>query len=96
MDYRKISAFGLTALLMLAAHLAAQEPAKDEPVKKELEAFQKDMAAKAPAERLKAYEEGIELVKKSGVIEKALKVGDKAPTSSCRTPRARRSSSPPC
>ncbi len=37
------------------------------------------MAAKAPAERLKAYEEGIEQVKKSGALEKALKVGDRAP-----------------
>ena len=59
--------------------LAAQEPAKDEPVKRELEAFQKEIATKAPAERLKAYEEGIDQVKKSGVLEKALKVGDKAP-----------------
>ncbi len=77
MDYRRIPAIGMTAFLMLAAPLAAQE--KDEPVKKELEAFQKDIATKAPAERLKAYEEGIDQVKKSGVLEKALKVGDKAP-----------------
>ena len=73
--------FGLSLSLMalLAAPLAAQEPAKDEPVKRELEAFQKEIATKAPAERLKAYEEGIDQVKKSGVLEKALKVGDKAP-----------------
>lgn len=77
MDYRWIPAIGMTAFLMLAASLAAQE--KDEPVRKELEAFRKDMASKAPVERLKVYEEGIELVRKSGVIEKALKVGDKAP-----------------
>ena len=65
--------------LPMVSTLAAQEPAKVEPVKQELEAFQKDQAAKAPAERLKAYEEGIEQVKKSGVLGKALKVGDKAP-----------------
>jgi peroxiredoxin len=72
---------GLTASLMalLAAPLAAQELAKDEPVRRELEALQKDIATKAPAERLKAYEEGVEAVKKSGVLVKALKVGDKAP-----------------
>jgi peroxiredoxin len=78
MDFRKILAIGMTALLMLAANLVAQEP-KGEPVKKELEAFQKEIATKAPPERLKAYEEGIESVKKSGVLDKALKVGDKAP-----------------
>lgn len=57
----------------------AQGPANDEPVKRELEAFRKETAAKAPAGRLKAYEEGVEAVKRSGVLEKALKVGDKAP-----------------
>ncbi|MHC5540507.1 peroxiredoxin-like family protein [Singulisphaera rosea] len=69
----------LALTLMFVAPLSAQEPAKDEPVKRELEAFRKDISAKAPAERLKAYEEGIEAVRKSGVLEKALKVGDKAP-----------------
>jgi peroxiredoxin len=78
MNHRSLS-FGLAITVMFAAPLTAQEPAKDEPVKRELEAFQKDIATKAPAERLKAYEEGIEAVKKSGVLEKALKVGDKAP-----------------
>jgi peroxiredoxin len=78
MDNRRITILVLALLAMMAAPLAAQEP-KDEPVKKELEAFQKDQAAKAPAERLKVYEEGIEQVKKSGILEKALKVGDKAP-----------------
>ena len=70
---------------------------KDEPVKKELEAFQKDIATKAPAERLKAYEEGIDQVKKSGVLEKALKVGDKAPElRAAGRLGEERSSSPPC
>jgi peroxiredoxin len=73
---------GMAALLaMLTTPTTAQEPTKgtEEPVKKELEAFQKEMATKAPAARLKVYEDGVELVKKSGVVEKALKVGDKAP-----------------
>jgi peroxiredoxin len=79
MDDRRITIPSLALLAMLAAPLSAQEPAKDQSVKKELEAFKKDQATKAPAERLKVYEEGIEQVKRSGVLEKALKVGDKAP-----------------
>jgi peroxiredoxin len=81
---RRISLRGIglmASLAMLTAPSAAQEPAKgtSEPVKKELEEFKREMASKAPAERLKAYEEGVELVKKSGAVERALKVGDKAP-----------------
>src|SRR5262249_49754816 len=79
MDNRRFTIPSLALLAMLAAPLSAQEPAKDESVKKELEAFEKDQATKAPAERLKVYGEGIEQVKRSGVLEKALKVGDKAP-----------------
>ncbi|WP_422929648.1 peroxiredoxin-like family protein [Singulisphaera sp. PoT] len=75
----RILSLAVAILALHAAPLPAQELAKDGPVKRELEAFQKDIASKAPAERLKAYEEGIEQVKKSGVLEKALKVGDKAP-----------------
>ena len=51
----------------------------DQPVRQELEKIQKEFAQKAPAERLKAYDEGVELVKKSGVLDRALKVGDNAP-----------------
>ena len=70
-----------SVLALLASFPSSAQEAKegDEPVKQALEAFQKESAAKAPAERLKIYEEGIEYVKKSGVVEKALKVGDKAP-----------------
>ena len=68
-------------LALLAAPLVAQEPAKgiDQPIKRELEAYQRDFATKAPAERLKAYEEGVDEVKKSGVLAIALRVGAKAP-----------------
>ncbi len=76
-------AFGLAVALMtlVTAPLAAQESARDadEPVKRELEAFQQDISKKAPAERLRVYEEGINQVKTSGVLDHALKVGDKAP-----------------
>ncbi|WP_165230535.1 peroxiredoxin-like family protein [Aquisphaera insulae] len=68
--------------LTTAATLLAQEPAKDAgnaPVRKELEAFRERMAKTAPPDRLKAYEDGIEEVRRSGVIEKALKVGNRAP-----------------
>jgi peroxiredoxin len=75
----RILGVAVAAVALCAAPMAAQEPAKDEPVKRELEAFQKDIATKAPADRLRAYEDGIEAVKKSGVLEKALKVGDRAP-----------------
>ena len=72
--------FGLTVALMLATARAGEPASRgDEPVKKALEDFQKDVAAKFPAERLKAYEEGVEQVSRSGVLDKALKVGDKAP-----------------
>ena len=73
---------GLAAFTgLLTTAIAAQDPAAkaDEPVRRALETFKKEIASKAPAERLKAYEEGVELVKKSGVVESALKVGDKAP-----------------
>jgi peroxiredoxin len=48
-------------------------------IMKEIEALEKDLAEKVPAEQLKSYAEGIELVKSSGVTGKALKVGDKDP-----------------
>ena len=48
-------------------------------IKEEIEALEKELVEKVPAERLKTSEEGIELAKRSGIAEKALKVGDKAP-----------------
>ena len=65
-----------------AASVLAQEPAKESgaaPVRKELDEFREKMAKAAPPERLRVYEQGIEEVRKSGVMEKALKVGDRAP-----------------
>jgi peroxiredoxin len=62
--------------------LDAQEPATssgDAPVRKELEEFREKSSKTAPADRARAYEQGIEEVRKSGVVEKALKVGDRAP-----------------
>jgi pimeloyl-ACP methyl ester carboxylesterase len=48
-------------------------------INRELEALEKNLAAKVPAEQMKSYEEGIGLVRLSGVAEKALTVGDRAP-----------------
>ncbi len=80
-----------TFLLILAASVSTiataatnfvQDPATEPdaaPVRKELDEFRERASQKAPPERLKAYEQGIEAVRKSGVTDKALKVGDKAP-----------------
>lgn len=68
--------------LALAATLCAQGPANDRdsaPVRKELDDFRENASKKAPPERLRAYEQGIGEVRKSGVPDKALKVGDRAP-----------------
>jgi peroxiredoxin len=69
-------------VLTAAAVICAQEPAKDSadaPVRKELDEFRESIAKKAPPESLRAYEEGITEVRHSGIIDKALKVGDRAP-----------------
>jgi peroxiredoxin len=68
--------------LMTAATIRAQEPARDSdaaPVRKELEEFRDKSSRNSPADRIRAYEQGIEEVRKSGVTDKALKVGDRAP-----------------
>ena len=68
--------------LATAAAIRAQEPAKepgDAPVRKELEAFREKSSKTAPPDRIRIYEQGIEEVRKSGVTDKALKVGDRAP-----------------
>lgn len=73
-----------TSLVALACALAVrgQEPARkpgEAPVRKELEAFREKSAKNAPPERIRVYERGIDEVRRSGVLEKALKVGDRAP-----------------
>ena len=65
-----------------AATILGQEPAKgsgDAPVRKELDELREKSSKAAPPDRLRIYEQGIEEVRKSGVIDKALKVGDRAP-----------------
>ncbi len=62
--------------------MRTQEPARnpdDAPVRKELEEFREKSARTAPPERIRIYEQGIEEVRKSGVTDKALRVGDRAP-----------------
>jgi peroxiredoxin len=73
-----------TALIALgaAASFATQEPAQsraDGPVRKELKEFLEKSSKTTPKETQRIYEEGIEDVRTSGVLDSALKVGDKAP-----------------
>jgi len=75
-------AFLAASLLSLSAGAGLRAQSHDDsdaPVKRELEAFKKKSNAEAPSERVKAYEQGIDAVRKSGAVEKALKVGDRAP-----------------
>ena len=77
---RVLARAAFASLAILATSASAQEPAREGgDVSKEIEAFRKDAADKTPPEGKKAVEEGIEGIRKSGVVEKALKVGDKAP-----------------
>jgi peroxiredoxin len=80
---RQISTIMLTLVAFTtAATLLAQEPSKgpgDAPVRKELDELREKSAKSAPPERIRFYEQGIEEVRKSGVVDKALKVGDRAP-----------------
>jgi peroxiredoxin len=63
-----------------ALTIYAQKQEKDAaPVRKELDEFREKSSKTATPERLRVYEQGIEEVRKSGVVEKALKVGDHAP-----------------
>lgn len=64
--------------LATAASIPAREPG-DAPVRKELEEVREKTSRNAPPDRIRAYEEGIDEVRKSGVTDKALKVGDRAP-----------------
>jgi peroxiredoxin len=69
-------------LLATTAIIQAQEPANGpdaSPVRKELEEFRAKSSRTAPPDRIKIYEQGIDEVRKSGALDKALKVGDRAP-----------------
>ena len=68
-----------------AAAIYAQGPANEAdvaPVRKELDEFREKVSKQAPPDRLRAYEQGIDEVRKSGVTDKALKVGDRRQISS--------------
>jgi peroxiredoxin len=81
--FRSLSLKGASCLVLTAvAVVSAQDAAKhstDAPVKKELDEFREQISKKAPPERIRAYAQGIEEVRNAGVVEKALKVGDRAP-----------------
>ena len=48
-------------------------------MRKELEEFRERASKNSPPDRLRAFEQGIEEVRKSGLADKAMKVGDRAP-----------------
>lgn len=64
--------------LMMFVSIAGT-PAFAESVSEKLEARKNSFSAKADPQKRADYEEGIELVRQSGVLEKAVNVGDKAP-----------------
>jgi len=70
---------GVAAFLTLAVCALADEPKSVPPVEKELNEVKKQFEEKASAELVKTFEDGIEQVAESGVLEKAIKVGDDAP-----------------
>jgi peroxiredoxin len=72
------SLFALTTTAAILAQEQAKGPG-DAPVRKELEEFREKSSKTAPPDRLRIYEQGIEEVRTSGVVDKALKVGDRAP-----------------
>ncbi len=72
------SLFALTTAVALCAQEPANEP-DSAPVRKELNEFREKAERKAPPDRLRVYAQGIDEVRKSGVTDKALKVGDRAP-----------------
>jgi peroxiredoxin len=72
------SLFALTTTATICAQETANDR-EDAPVRKELEAFREKSSRTAPPDRIRAYEQGIEEVRKSGVLDTALKVGDRAP-----------------
>ena len=77
-ETRRFATLGLVGAAVIGL-LGSASTLAQEPVKKELEEFQENVAKRFPADRLKLYEDGVVEVKKMGVVEKALKVGDKAP-----------------
>jgi peroxiredoxin len=72
------SLFALTTVAALRAQGAAKG-SDDAPVRRELEEFREKSSRDAPPDRIRAYEQGIEELRRTGVTEKALKVGDRAP-----------------
>lgn len=71
-----------TALAMAAIATATILPATakaDETVKQKLETYKEGFVQKAPQDKQDDYEEGIRMVRESGVLERAKNVGDTAP-----------------
>jgi peroxiredoxin len=73
---------GLSFLTVLTATaVLAQESSRegDGPVNREMKEYRAESQKKLPPALTKVFGESTALVKKSGVVERALKVGDKAP-----------------
>lgn len=69
----------LFTLILSFAVFVLAGTAHAETVTEKLEQRKANFAEKAPAEKLKDYEEGVRQVAESGVLERAINVGDTAP-----------------
>ncbi|MGO8901562.1 MAG: peroxiredoxin-like family protein [Isosphaeraceae bacterium] len=70
---------GVSLIVLTTARTISAQGPDAAPVRKELEEFRERASKNSPPDRIRVYEEGIEEVRKSGVTDKALKVGDRAP-----------------
>lgn len=76
----------LIALLSMATRSPAQQPSTATPsLQQELQALSAGFAKKAPPAMRAAFAEGIDEVRRSGLVDSALNVGDYAPVSDLTT-----------
>ncbi len=74
----------LAAALTLTLSSAPAETLKDQ-----LDAKRATFLESAPADKAKSYQDGIDAVAASGIYDRALKVGDKAPDFTLKTPEGK-------
>jgi len=79
----KIFAALLAILVSLSPIAYAQS------LKEQLDAKRETFLKAAPADKAKTYQDGIDAVAASGILEKALKKGDKAPDFTLKTPEGK-------
>lgn len=68
-----------TTFLVVLAWIFLLLPAPAEPLKQRLDAKREAFLEKAPREKVEEYQAGIDAVSESGIYDRALKVGDRAP-----------------